>query len=583
MGISEAARRIQTLCEEFVKQVASKYKGDNNTKHTVAVMLFALVEANATFGEDDAKDAEDEIDVSSASELDLEFINSIKEQCQRCMAEITFCVAASSTVLQQKRSELTKQEIFVRMQQSRDETVEAIRETLAVEHAERVESLADFVRRASDQVQAVRGVAEELSRRQQAMREEVARAEARQAERDRRVLDGIEEIRDILAGQQLGGARPASSSSGLPLASSRAEELMGRLRRFAALTKKQVQQAAERGERKPPGVLCKPSEKLGGGGQATVMQGVQVRYDGAEVEVAVKRFRVDPARPWEAERALVEAYLMQTATSTREGQRHVLRCSGVAYREVKNEDEEVEHHLLLVLELAPDGSVHDALHGDGVRKEWVLDRVEGWMLGLVAALEFVHDAMSVAHCDVKPANLLLCDHAFRVKLADLGSAYQPRPDHALTMRAATTRGAGHTEAYAAPEQLRGEPPSTQVDVWAGAMTIFEMGSGRGPWQSRPSLAAIEAGLRPDTAAPSRWTGAPLDPALVAVLETCWNLLPSRRPTAPELGRQMKAILHVTAHTSQLPPPLPHSMWCMSVGCEGSVCDSMWWMSVGCEG
>eukprot|EP00961_Rhodomonas_salina_P294092 3934271-Rhodomonas_salina.2 len=129
----------------------------------------------------------------------------------------------------------------------------------------------------------------------------------------------------------------------------------------------------------------------------------------------------------EAERGLVEAYLMRAATSVSEGRRHVVHCFGVVHKPRQTfpnpiDDEEpeviVSPEYWLVLELTLDGSLHDALHGPAADAGWVQQREEGWLTGLAAALAFVHSVLHVTHCDVKPSNCLLFNDARYTCLRD---------------------------------------------------------------------------------------------------------------------------------------------------------------------
>jgi len=86
------------------------------------------------------------------------------------------------------------------------------------------------------------------------------------------------------------------------------------------------------------------------------------------------------------------------------------------------------------------------------------------------------------HCDLKPANLMFRRNAelpgVEVMLGDFGVAHLPDASgQAATGARAEAVG---TLAYMAPEQRRGEvTPAT--DVYASAVVLFEMFTGRTPW------------------------------------------------------------------------------------------------------
>jgi hypothetical protein len=83
----------------------------------------------------------------------------------------------------------------------------------------------------------------------------------------------------------------------------------------------------------------------------------------------------------------------------------------------------------------------------------------------------------VVHRDLKPENIFLHQPPYEppmVKVLDWGVA-------ALLDGKQDTRGTIGTPAYMAPEQLRGEPASPLVDIYAVGLMLYEMLTGRLPW------------------------------------------------------------------------------------------------------
>jgi serine/threonine-protein kinase len=100
-------------------------------------------------------------------------------------------------------------------------------------------------------------------------------------------------------------------------------------------------------------------------------------------------------------------------------------------------------------------------------------------LGLCDALHRLHSHRPepVVHRDVKPENIFIHEvegvpGLGTVKLLDLGLAGEPGLRRMVTMG---------TPRYMAPEQIRGDGVCEQTDQYALAVVLYEMLSGRAPW------------------------------------------------------------------------------------------------------
>lgn len=132
---------------------------------------------------------------------------------------------------------------------------------------------------------------------------------------------------------------------------------------------------------------------------------------------------------------------------------------------------------------------------DGVTLRQELDRrhslppAEAVRIGVAVA-----DALAVAHQsrlvhrDIKPANILLCQDE-RVMVADFGIAkLDEGGDHT---KEGTMLG---TAKYLAPEQVEGRPVDARTDVYALGIVLYEMLSGRPPFDADTDAATALARL-----------------------------------------------------------------------------------------
>jgi eukaryotic-like serine/threonine-protein kinase len=137
-------------------------------------------------------------------------------------------------------------------------------------------------------------------------------------------------------------------------------------------------------------------------------------------------------------------------------------------------------------------------------------------LQVCAAVAHAHQRL-VVHRDLKPSNILVNAEG-RVRLLDFGIAKLIAQDGAATV----TAHAVFTPEYAAPEQVRGELATTAVDVYALGVLLYELLSGRQPYQvdSGSPLgwqrAVLEQEPQRPSAAITRRTARAADPSAAAL-------------------------------------------------------------------
>ncbi|HVO81065.1 MAG TPA: tetratricopeptide repeat protein [Terriglobales bacterium] len=132
------------------------------------------------------------------------------------------------------------------------------------------------------------------------------------------------------------------------------------------------------------------------------------------------------------------------------------------------------------MELVPGLSLDDKLAAGALPQQ------EAVRLGLqlVEGVDAAH-AEGIVHRDLKPANLRVTPTG-QLKILDFGLARQlPREgEGALTATLTQSQEVTGTLPYMAPEQLRGEGADFRSDIWAIGAVLYEMCTGRRPFDSQ---------------------------------------------------------------------------------------------------
>lgn len=154
-----------------------------------------------------------------------------------------------------------------------------------------------------------------------------------------------------------------------------------------------------------------------------------------------------------------------------------------------------------------------------------IDEVIAIISAVASALDYAHHR-GLLHRDVKPANILLTEpdggQARRIYLADFGIAR--RIDDATAITAVNV--AVGTVAYAAPEQLKGEPVDGRTDQYALACTAYHLLTGAPPFtDSSPTVVITQQISSPP---PSLGTRRPELVALDPVFATAMSKDPNSR-------------------------------------------------------
>jgi serine/threonine protein kinase len=201
--------------------------------------------------------------------------------------------------------------------------------------------------------------------------------------------------------------------------------------------------------------------------------------------VALKQYLTDTGRSEDAKRVARTRALNEARAAARVNHHGVVRVLDVV------RDDGLPW---IVMEPLSGRTLAETVRAEGPLS---IDRVRDLALRLLDTLNAVHLA-GVVHRDVKPANVQLCDDG-RVVLTDFGIACLT--DDELDAPREALEG---SPAFISPEQLRGDSPAPECDLFSLGATLYAVVEGRPPFAGTDVLATLtavaEAPLRPPSRA-----------------------------------------------------------------------------------
>ncbi|MEM1096022.1 MAG: serine/threonine-protein kinase [Bacteroidota bacterium] len=242
-------------------------------------------------------------------------------------------------------------------------------------------------------------------------------------------------------------------------------------------------------------------EAIGRGGMGTVYRAE--RADGAfEQQVAIK---------------IVHQYLSADTLRRFHAERHILaRLQHPSIARLLDGGQTSDDRPFFVLEYVDGQPITTYAERQGLSVD---DRLN-LFIQVCEAVRYAHQNL-VVHRDLKPSNILVTPEG-RVKLLDFGIAKLLDEGEVLPMTAPLTQEGSRwlTPDYASPEQVKGEAITTASDVYQLGVLLYELLTGRRPYQLPERLRHEAARIiletqpeRPSTAVTKVQTGTPTTTAL----------------------------------------------------------------------
>jgi serine/threonine protein kinase len=196
--------------------------------------------------------------------------------------------------------------------------------------------------------------------------------------------------------------------------------------------------------------------------------------------------------------------------------------------------------LFIVMEYIPGTDLKTILQSRG---RFTTDEALPLIIQAAAGVGYAHRA-GLVHCDIKPQNMLVTPDQ-RLKVTDFGIARalaSIQPDE----RASVVWGSPQ---YFAPEQAAGMPPSPASDVYSLGVILFEMLTGRLPFDAT-NAAELSRQHRTMQSPSLRQFNPAISPALEQIVLKVLSKEPSARyRTADQLGRVLMTFSRTTTVTA----------------------------------
>ena len=211
---------------------------------------------------------------------------------------------------------------------------------------------------------------------------------------------------------------------------------------------------------------------IGRGGMGTVYGARHVRLGHlVAIKALADELRVHPE--------LVKRFEREARAASALSSPHAVRVHDI--------DQNEEGTPFFVMELLQGRDLANLVDTDGPQP---VERAIRWLVEACDAIAEAH-RLGIVHRDIKPSNLLLCDSG-SIKVLDFGIAKRIVPDQQDVALTAGFVPLG-TPAYMSPEQIRcAKDVDARTDIWSLGVTLYELVTGRPPYDHEMPQACIAA-------------------------------------------------------------------------------------------
>jgi hypothetical protein len=214
----------------------------------------------------------------------------------------------------------------------------------------------------------------------------------------------------------------------------------------------------------------------------------------------------------------------------------------------------------IVMKYVPAGTLKDRL-GQPLNLQEAPRLIEQ----IAGALDHAH-GRGILHRDVKPSNVLL-DEGDWVLLTDFGLARMIAGETRLT---ATGVGIG-TPAYMSPEQGKGEKVDQRTDIYSLGVILYEMATGRVPYEAETPLAVVLKHVQGDLSLPRSINPDIPETVEQVILKAMAKQPEDRYDSAGEMAEALKRALEArVAPAVPVAPPEPEAVPAVEVVKPGAI-------------